>query len=162
MPKEIVREMSPQAQTLLGYEIAPPFLGMVTASHPAKALEPGWVTARQIEAGRVAITRHAKRGGKIWVRVFPDKPFTKKPLETRMGHGKGNPEGWVAVIKPGRVMFELAGVPEPLAKEALPPSVWMYTLIVCDSPGQVPRSYQHRSTANSHPACAVLPPGSWH
>jgi len=84
-----------------------------------QALEPGWVTARQIEAARIAISRHVKRGGKVWIRVFPDKPITKKPLETRMGKGKGSPEGWVAVIKPGRVMFELAGVPEPLAKEAM-------------------------------------------
>jgi large subunit ribosomal protein L16 len=84
-----------------------------------QTLEPGWITARQIEAARVALTRHIKRGGKVWIRVFPDKPITKKPAETRMGSGKGSPEGWVAVIKPGRVMFELAGVPEPLAKEAL-------------------------------------------
>ena len=84
-----------------------------------QALEAGWVTARQIEAGRIAISRHIKRGGKMWIRVFPDKPYTKKPLETRMGKGKGNPEGWVAVVKPGRVMFELSGVSEPLAKEAL-------------------------------------------
>ena len=84
-----------------------------------KALEDGWITARQVEASRIAITRFVKRGGKIWVRVFPDKPITKKPAETRMGKGKGAPEAWVVVIKPGRVMFELAGVPEPLAKEAL-------------------------------------------
>jgi large subunit ribosomal protein L16 len=84
-----------------------------------KALEPGWVTNRQIEAARIAMTRKIKRGGKVWINVFPDKPFTKKPAETRMGKGKGSPEGWVAVIKPGRVMFELAGVPEPLAKDAL-------------------------------------------
>jgi large subunit ribosomal protein L16 len=84
-----------------------------------QALEQGWVTARQIEAGRIAITRHVKRGGKIWIRVFPDKPFTKKPLETRMGKGKGNPEGWVAVIKPGRILFEIDGVPEQLAAEAI-------------------------------------------
>src|ERR687891_1734346 len=84
-----------------------------------KALERGWVTNRQIEAARVAMTRKIKRGGKVWINVFPDKPYTKKPAETRMGSGKGSPEGWVAVIKPGRVMFELAGVPEPLAKEAL-------------------------------------------
>ena len=84
-----------------------------------QALEPGWVTARQIEAGRVAITRHVKRGGKIWVRVFPDKPFTKKPLETRMGHGKGNPEGWVAVIKPGRILFEIEGVTPDIAITAM-------------------------------------------
>jgi large subunit ribosomal protein L16 len=84
-----------------------------------KALEAGWITNRQIEAARVAMTRKIKRGGKVWINVFPDKPFTKKPAETRMGSGKGSPEGWVAVIKPGRVMFELAGVPEPLAREAL-------------------------------------------
>jgi large subunit ribosomal protein L16 len=84
-----------------------------------KALEPGWVTNRQIEAARIAMTRKIKRGGKVWINVFPDKPVTKKPAETRMGKGKGSPEGWVAVVKPGRVMFELAGVPEPLAKEAL-------------------------------------------
>ena len=84
-----------------------------------KALEDGWITNRQIEAARIAMTRKIKRGGKVWINVFPDKPFTKKPAETRMGKGKGSPEGWVAVIKPGRVMFELAGVPEPLAKEAL-------------------------------------------
>ena len=84
-----------------------------------QAVEPSWVTARQIEAARVAMTRHIKRGGKVWINIFPDKPFTKKPAETRMGSGKGNPEGWVAVVKPGRVMFELAGVDERLAKEAL-------------------------------------------
>ena len=84
-----------------------------------KALEPGWLTNRQIEAARVAMTRKIKRGGKVWINLFPDKPYTKKPAETRMGSGKGSPEGWVAVVKPGRVMFELAGVPEPLAKEAL-------------------------------------------
>jgi len=84
-----------------------------------KALDAGWITNRQIEAARIAMTRHVKRGGKVWINVFPDKAFTKKPAETRMGSGKGSPEGWVCVIKPGRVMFELAGVPEPLAKEAL-------------------------------------------
>src|SRR5512141_3340106 len=84
-----------------------------------QALEPGWITARQIEAARIAMTRHIKRGGKVWITVFPDKPVTKKPAETRMGSGKGNPEGWVAVVKPGRVMFELAGVDEPLAREAM-------------------------------------------
>ena len=84
-----------------------------------KALERGWITNRQIEAARVAMTRKIKRGGKVWINVFPDKSVTKKPAETRMGSGKGSPEGWVAVIKPGRVMFELAGVPEPLAKDAL-------------------------------------------
>src|SRR5216117_2922642 len=84
-----------------------------------KSLENGWITNRQIEAARIAMTRKIKRGGKVWINVFPDKSYTKKPAETRMGSGKGSPEGWVAVIKPGRVMFELAGVPEPLAKEAL-------------------------------------------
>ena len=84
-----------------------------------KALEAGWVTNRQIEAARIAMTRKIRRGGKVWINIFPDKPFTKKPAETRMGSGKGSPEGWVAVVKPGRVMFELAGVPEPLAREAL-------------------------------------------
>jgi large subunit ribosomal protein L16 len=84
-----------------------------------KALENGWITNRQIEAARIAMTRKIKRGGKVWINVFPDKPVTQKPAETRMGSGKGAPEHWVAVIKPGRVMFELSGVPEPLAKEAL-------------------------------------------
>ena len=84
-----------------------------------KALEEGWVTNRQIEAARIAMTRKIKRGGKVWINVFPDKPVTAKPADTRMGSGKGSPEHWVAVIKPGRVMFELAGVPEQLAKEAL-------------------------------------------
>lgn len=84
-----------------------------------KAMETGWITARQIEAARVALTRHIRRGGKIWIRVFPDKPITKKPAEVRMGKGKGAPEAWVAVVKPGRVMFEIEGVPEPLAREAV-------------------------------------------
>ncbi len=84
-----------------------------------KSLDASWLTARQIEAARIAMTRKIKRGGKVWINVFPDKPYTKKPAETRMGSGKGSPEGWVAVVKPGRVMFELAGVPEPLAREAM-------------------------------------------
>ena len=84
-----------------------------------QALEPGWITARQIEAARIAMTRHVKRGGKVWIRVFPDKPVTKKPAETRMGSGKGNPELWVAVVTPGRIMFELAGVDQALAKAAM-------------------------------------------
>ena len=84
-----------------------------------KSLEAGWLTNRQIEAARIAMTRKIKRGGKVWINVYPDKPVTKKPAETRMGSGKGSPEGWVAVVKPGRVMFELAGVPEPLAREAM-------------------------------------------
>ena len=84
-----------------------------------QALEPGWITARQIEAARIAMTRKIKRGGKVWINIFPDKPVTQKPAETRMGSGKGNPEGWVAVVKPGRVMFELSGVDEQLAREAM-------------------------------------------
>ena len=84
-----------------------------------QALEPGWVTNRQIEAARVAITRKMRRGGKVWINIFPHKPVSKKPAETRMGSGKGSPDSWVAVVKPGRVMFELAGVPEDLAKEAI-------------------------------------------
>ncbi len=83
-----------------------------------QATECGWLTSRQIEAGRVALTRHVKRGGKVWIRVFPDKPISKKPAETRMGKGKGSPEYWVAVVKPGRVIYELEGVPEDVAKEA--------------------------------------------
>lgn len=84
-----------------------------------KALEPGWVTNRQIEAARVSLSRSVKRGGKIWIRVFPDKPVTKKPAETRMGKGKGNPESWVAVVKPGRILYEMEGVTEADAREAL-------------------------------------------
>ena len=84
-----------------------------------KALEAGWVTNRQIEAARIAMTRYIKRGGKVWISIFPDKPVTQKPAETRMGSGKGNPEHWVAVVKPGRVMFELSGVPEDVAREAM-------------------------------------------
>jgi large subunit ribosomal protein L16 len=83
------------------------------------SLEPGWVTNRQFEASLVAMTREMKRGGKVWIRIFPDKPITKKPAETRMGKGKGNPEGWVAVVKPGRIMFEIEGISEDLAKKAL-------------------------------------------
>jgi len=84
-----------------------------------RAVEPGWITSRQIEAARIAITRHVKRGGKVWIRIFPDKPITKKPAETRMGKGKGSPEYWVAVIKPGRILYEMSGVSEEVAKEAL-------------------------------------------
>ncbi len=84
-----------------------------------KVLDAGWLTNRQIEAARIAMTRKIKRGGKVWINAFPDKSVTKKPAETRMGSGKGSPEGWVAVVKPGRVVFELAGVPEPLAREAM-------------------------------------------
>ena len=84
-----------------------------------KATEPGWITSRQIESARIAINRHVKRGCKVWIRIFPDKPITKKPAETRMGKGKGAPEYWVAVIKPGRVIYEMSGVTEEVAKEAL-------------------------------------------
>ncbi len=84
-----------------------------------QALEASWITNQQIESARIAITRHVKRGGKIWIRIFPDKPYTKKPAETRMGKGKGSPEGWVAVVKPGRVLYELSGVAPEVAKEAL-------------------------------------------
>jgi large subunit ribosomal protein L16 len=84
-----------------------------------QALEPGWITARQIEAARIAMTRHVKRGGKVWITVFPDKPVTQKPAETRMGSGKGNPEKWVAVVKPGRILFELSYSDETIAREAM-------------------------------------------
>ncbi|MGG6294225.1 50S ribosomal protein L16 [Leptolyngbya sp. AN02str] len=84
-----------------------------------QALEPSWITSRQIEASRRAMTRYIRRGGKIWIRIFPDKPITMRPAETRMGSGKGNPEFWVAVVKPGRVLFEIAGVPEATAREAM-------------------------------------------
>ena len=84
-----------------------------------QALEPAWITSNQIEAARIAMTRYIKRGGQVWIKIFPDKPVTAKPAETRMGSGKGSPEYWVAVVKPGRVMFEIAGVPEDVAKEAL-------------------------------------------
>ena len=84
-----------------------------------QTVEIGWISNRQIESARVAMTRHIKRGGKVWIRIFPDKPITSKPAETRMGKGKGNPEGWVAPVKPGRVMFELEGVPEPEARRAM-------------------------------------------
>src|SRR5436190_17756352 len=84
-----------------------------------QSTQAGWLTSRQIEAGRVALTRHIKRGGKVWIRIFPDKPITKKPAETRMGKGKGSPEGWVAVVKPGRVLFELEGIPKDIAIKAM-------------------------------------------
>ena len=84
-----------------------------------KALECGYLTSQQIEAARIAMTRYVKRGGKIWIRIFPDKPFTRKPAETRMGKGKGSPEGWLAVIRPGRVLYEMEGIPEEVAREAL-------------------------------------------
>ena len=84
-----------------------------------QAIEKGWISNRQIEAARVAMTRHIKRGGKVWIRIFPDKPITRKPAETRMGKGKGNPEGWVAPVRAGRILFELEGVPTPIAKRAM-------------------------------------------
>ena len=84
-----------------------------------QAMEPGWVSNRQIEAARVALTRHIKRGGKVWIRIFPDKPITKKPAETRMGKGKGNPEGWVCPVKPGRILFEIEGITKDLAQKAM-------------------------------------------
>ncbi|MEK6617098.1 MAG: 50S ribosomal protein L16, partial [Nitrospirota bacterium] len=94
--------------------------GQITiGEYGLKALEPGWITSRQIEAARIAITRHVKRGGQVWTRMFPDKPITKKPAETRMGKGKGNPEYWVAVVKPGRVLYEMDGVTREVALEAL-------------------------------------------
>lgn len=92
---------------------------VIYGEYGLKALEPGWITDRQIEAARVALTRHIRRGGKVWIKIFPDKPVTKKPAETRMGSGKGSPEFWVAVVRPGRILFELAGVPEELAREAM-------------------------------------------
>jgi large subunit ribosomal protein L16 len=93
---------------------------MVTfGEYGIQALEPGWITARQIEAARIAMTRKTRRGGKVWINIFPDKPVTEKPAETRMGSGKGSPEWWVANVKPGRILFELSGPPEPLAREAM-------------------------------------------
>jgi large subunit ribosomal protein L16 len=92
---------------------------VVFGDYGIQALEPGWITARQIEAARIAMTRHIKRGGKVWINIFPDKPVTEKPAETRMGSGKGNPEHWVAIVKPGRILFELS-YPDPvLAREAI-------------------------------------------
>jgi large subunit ribosomal protein L16 len=95
-----------------GYDVTFGEFGLQATTH-------GWITNRQIEAARIAMTRHIKRGGKVWINIFPHKAYTKKPAETRMGSGKGSPEGWVAVVKPGRVMFELSGVPEEIAREAM-------------------------------------------
>ncbi len=92
---------------------------VIHGDYGLQALEPAWITNRQIEAARIAMTRYIKRGGKVWIKIFPSKPYTKKPLEVRMGSGKGSPEGWVAVVKPGKVMFEIAGVPEETAREAM-------------------------------------------
>ena len=92
---------------------------IIHGEYGLQALEPAWITDRQIESARVAMTRYIRRGGKVWIKIFPDKPVTKKPAETRMGSGKGSPEYWVSVVKPGRIMFELAGVPESVAREAM-------------------------------------------
>ena len=92
---------------------------VVFGEYGLQSMEPGWITSRQIESARIAMTRAIKRGGKVWITIFPDKPITEKPAETRMGSGKGNPEYWVAVVKPGRVMFEMSGVDEELAREAM-------------------------------------------
>lgn len=94
-------------------------LEVIHGEYGLQALEAGWITNRQIEAARIAMTRYIKRGGKVWIKIFPSKPYTKKPLEVRMGSGKGSPEGWVAVVKPGKVMFEIAGVAEETAREAM-------------------------------------------
>lgn len=116
MPKRVKRRKqfrgSMRGKALRGNKITYGEFGIVAA-------EPGWITANQIEAARVAMTRHIKRGGKVWIKIFPDKPVTAQPAETRMGKGKGNLEYWVAVVKPGRVMFEIAGVNEDVAREAL-------------------------------------------
>lgn len=92
---------------------------IIYGQYGLQALEPGWITSRQIEAARIAMTRYIRRGGKVWIKIFPDRPITTKPAETRMGSGKGTPEYWVAVVKPGRIMFELAGVDEEIAREAM-------------------------------------------
>lgn len=116
MPKRVKRRKqfrgNMRGKALRGNKITYGEFGIV-------AMEPSWITSNQIEAARVAMTRYIKRGGKVWIKIFPDKPVTAKPAETRMGSGKGSPEYWVAVVKPGRVMFELAGVPEEIAREAL-------------------------------------------
>ncbi len=116
MPKRVKRRKTMRG-TMKGKAIRG---SLVTfGSFGLKALEPKWITNRQIESARIAINRYLKRDGKVWIRIFPDKPFTKQPAETRMGKGKGSPEGWVAVVKPGRVLFEIDGVSEEAAKEAL-------------------------------------------
>jgi large subunit ribosomal protein L16 len=115
-PKRVKRR-----KTFRGRMTGKAFRGSMVSfgSFGLKALEPHWITNRQIEAARIAINRYLKRDGKVWIRIFPDKPYTKKPLETRMGKGKGSPEGWVAVVRPGRVLFEIDGVTRELAEEAL-------------------------------------------
>ena len=116
MPKKVKHRKQQRGRTN-GYSKGATELAF--GEYGIQALEPGWLTARQIEAARIAMTRHIKRGGKVWINVFPDKPVTKKPAETRMGSGKGNPEFWVAVVKPGRVLFELSYPSEQTAREAL-------------------------------------------
>jgi large subunit ribosomal protein L16 len=116
MPKKVkFRKMMKGNRNGIAYRGAEVSFG----EYGLKAVEPGWMSSRQIEAGRIAIMRKVKRGAKLWIRVFPDKPITKKPAETRMGKGKGAPEYWVAVIKPGRVLYEIAGAPRELAQEAM-------------------------------------------
>jgi large subunit ribosomal protein L16 len=116
MPRK-VRHRKVQRGRLGGY--AKGGTKLAFGDYGIQALEPAWLTNRQIEAARIAMTRYIKRGGKVWINVFPDKPVTQKPAETRMGSGKGNPEKWVAVVKPGRILFELSGVTEPVAREAM-------------------------------------------
>ena len=113
MPRKV---RAPQAQRGRMSGVAKGGTKVTFGDYGIQALEPGWITNRQIEAARIAMTRYIKRGGKVWISIFPDKPVTQKPAETRMGSGKGNPEHWVAVVKPGRVMFELSGVPEPTSR----------------------------------------------
>ena len=115
MPKK-VKHRKQRRGTMSGARETGAFVSF--GKYALQATEPCWITSRQIEAGRIAITRHVKRGGKIWIRIFPDKPITAKPAETRMGGGKGNPEGWVAVVRPGRILYEIDGVPEKVAREA--------------------------------------------
>jgi len=115
MPKK-VKHRKQRRGTMAGARENGAFVSF--GKYALQATEPWWITSRQIEAGRIAITRHVKRGGKIWIRIFPDKPITAKPAETRMGGGKGNPEGWVAVVRPGRILYEIDGVPEKVAREA--------------------------------------------
>jgi large subunit ribosomal protein L16 len=116
MPKR-TKHRKVQRRTMRGYASGGTELNF--GDYGLKALEAGWITNRQIEAARVAMTRHMKRGGRVWIQIFPDKPVTQKPAETRMGSGKGNPEQWVAVVKPGRIMFEASGVTPDVAKEAM-------------------------------------------
>jgi large subunit ribosomal protein L16 len=116
MPKR-VKYRKKQRGTMKGYAQKGNYVAF--GRYGLKAITPGWITSRQIEAARIAMTRYIKRGGKVWIRIFPDKPVTQKPAETRMGKGKGAPEYWVAVVKPGRVMFEIEGVPDEIAKEAM-------------------------------------------